>query len=91
MRGPLGRLHTWRSMPRLRALGLITGGLWIAACSKPFWKAPPPAPEPVFPARLMDAEIDSISLTQTPCFGLMARRPTRGTNLHLFWAVTRRH
>lgn len=51
----------------LRARRLITGGLLVAACSKPFWKAPPPAPEPVFPARLINAEIDSISLTQTSC------------------------
>jgi hypothetical protein len=36
-----------------------------AACGKPLWKAPPPAPEPEFPAGLLNAPIDSISLFQS--------------------------
>jgi Domain of unknown function (DUF6438) len=60
-------------MRRLRGTGLVFAVLVVAACGKPLWKAPPPAPEPVFPGSLMDAEMDSISLTQTPC---MAPCPT---------------
>jgi hypothetical protein len=52
---------------------LFIAGLLVAACGKPFWKGPPPPPEPVFPARLLNAAIDSVSLTQTPC---MAPCPT---------------
>lgn len=57
-------------MPGLRRWGLISAGLVVAACSKPFWKTPPPEAEPVLPATLMNAEIDSISLIQTPCMAL---------------------